>query len=275
MKRIRLIIAGIAIVSLLPFYGSAHGAAPVVPPPGLISSGTLTFGTNFGYPPMEELVGKNSTDQSGADVELGRAIAAKMGLKAAFINITDFGTIIIGLQSHHYDAIISSMNITTAREKTLSFVPYFLAGQSMVVKKGNPFHIKSLADLSGRTVSIQSGTVEIDSANAENVVLKKQGKSQMTIKTYDLDAVALQQVGLGRAAAELTDYPVGVYDSTQYANRYEIAGQQWGASPYGIGIRKADNALFKAMTVAFNLVKSDGEYARIFIKYHLGQGLLK
>ena len=275
MKRIRLVIAGIALVSLLPFSTSTHAAPPVTPPSGLIKSGTLMFGTNFGYPPMEELVGKSSKEQSGADVELGRAIAAKMGLQAAFVNITDFGTIIIGLQNRHYDAIISSMNITPARQKTLSFVPYFLAGQSIVVQKGNPLHIKSLADLSGKTISIQTGTVEVDSANAENATLKKQGKAQITIKTYDLDAVALQQVALGRVSAELTDYPVAVYDASQYANRYEIAGQQWGATPYGIGIRKADSALYKAVGTAFNLVKADGEYARIFNKYHLGQGLLK
>jgi len=275
MKRIRLVIAGIALVSLLPFSASAHGAAPVTPPPGLLTSGTLTFGTNFGYPPMEELVGKSGTIQSGADVEIGRAIAAKMGLHAAFINITDFGVIITGLQSHHFDAIISAMNITPGREKTLDFVPYFNAGQSIVVKKGNPLHITSLADLSGRTISVQSGTVEFASANAENAILKKQGKPQMGIKSYGEDAIALQQLARGRTDAELTDYPVAVYDSTQFGNMYQIAGQQWGATPYGIAVNKSDTALYKAIAAAFNLVKSDGEYAKILAKYDLSQGALK
>jgi polar amino acid transport system substrate-binding protein len=274
MKRIRLMIAGIALLSLLPFSAAVHGAAPVTPPPGLFTSGTLTFGTNFGYPPMEELIGKSGTIQSGADIEIGRAIAAKMGLKAAFINITDFGVIIVGLQSHHFDAIISSMNITPDREKTLDFVPYFNAGQSIVVKKGNPLHITSLADLSGKSISVQSGTVELASADAENAVFKKQGKPQMTIKNYGEDAVALQQLALGRTVAELTDYPVAVYDSTQFPNQFQIAGQQWGATPYGIAVNKSDNALYKAIGAAFNLVKSDGEYSKILAKYHLGQGAL-
>ncbi len=275
MKRIRLMIAGIAMVSLLPLSGAAHGASQVTPPPGLRTSGALTFGTNFGYPPMEELIGKSATIQSGADVEIGRAIAAKMGLRAVFINITDFGVIITGLQSHHYDAIISSVNITPDREKTLDFVPYFNAGQSIVVKKGNPLHINALADLSGKTISVQSGTVELASAVAENALLKKQGKPQMTIKNYGEDAVALQQLALGRTVAELTDYPVAVYDTTQFADKYEIAGQQWGATPYGIAVNKSDTALYKAISAAFNIVKSDGEYMKILEKYHLGQGAMK
>jgi polar amino acid transport system substrate-binding protein len=275
MKRIRLVIAGLALLSILPFYGAAHGAAPVAAPPGLKSSGTLTFGTNFGYPPMEMFSGASANVATGADVDLARALAAKMGLKADFVNITDFGTIIVGLQSHRYDAIISSMNVTPERQKTVNFVPYFLAGQSIVVKAGNPLHISTLADLSGRAVAIQGGTVEVDSANAENAILKKQGKPQITIKTFALDPVALQQVTLGRVVAELTDYPVAVYDATAFPSKYQIAGKQWGATPYGIAIRKSDPKILSALTAAFALVKHDGEYLAILKKYHLDQGAMK
>jgi polar amino acid transport system substrate-binding protein len=275
MKRIRLAIACVAVAAILPFYGSAHGAPPVPAPSGLKTSGTLTFGTNFGYPPMEMFGGSSANVATGADVDLARAMAAKMGLKAAFVNITDFGTIIVGLESHRYDAIISAMNITPARQKTLNFVAYFNAGQSIVVKKGNPLHIKTLADLSGQTVSIQSGTVEIDSANAENAILKKQGKPEIKIKSFSEDQVALQQITLGRVAAEITDYPVAVFDSTQFSKLYQIAGQQWGASPYGIAIRKSDPSILEAITSALKQIRSDGEYLTILKKYHLEQGALK
>ncbi len=119
MKRTRLIIAALALTSLLPFAGSTHAAAPVAAPAGLKTSGTLTIGTNFGYPPMEEFTGANADVPSGADIDLGRALASEMGLKANFLNITDFGTIIIGLQGHKFDIIMSSMNVTAAaRSKT-------------------------------------------------------------------------------------------------------------------------------------------------------------
>jgi polar amino acid transport system substrate-binding protein len=275
MKRTRLAIAALAIASLLPFGSAAHGAAPVPAPSGLKVSGTLTIGTNFGYPPMEMFAGANATQPTGADIDLGRALAAKMGLKATFLNITDFGTIILGLQGHKFDIIMSSMNVTPARSKQVNFVSYFLAGQSIVVAKGNPKHIKTLADLSGLSVAIQAGTTEVDAANAENVKLKAAGKPEITIKTYQEDPTALQQVGLGRVAAELTDYPVAVYYTTQFANRYQIAGDQYNALPYGIAIRKSDPAILKAISTAFKLVQKDGEYMTILKKYHLEQGAVK
>jgi len=275
MKRTRLLIAAVALASLLPFTGAVHGAAPITAPSGLKAAGTLTIGTNFGYPPMEDFTGANATVPYGADIDLGRALAAKMGLKANFLNITDFGTIILGLQGHRFDIIMSSMNVTPARAKQVNFVPYFLAGQSIVVAKGNPKHIKSLADLSGQAVAIQAGTTEVDAAKAESAKLEKEGKPGITVKVYQEDPTALQQVGLGRVAAELTDYPVAVYYSTHFASRYQIAGQQYNALPYGIAIRKTDPAILSAIQKAFKLVQKDGEYLKILKKYHLEQGALK
>ncbi len=274
MKRTRMIIAALALTSLLPFAGSIHAAAPVAAPAGLKVSGTLTIGTNFGYPPMEEFTGANADVPAGADIDLGRALASEMGLKANFLNITDFGTIIIGLQGHKFDIIMSSMNVTAARSKQVNFVPYFLAGQSIVVAKGNPKHINSLADLSGQAAAMQAGTTEVDAVNAENLKLKAAGKPLITIKVYQEDPTALQQVGLGRVAAELTDYPVAVYYSTHFASRYQIAGKQFNALPYGIAIRKSDPAIKTAIQTSFNLLRKNGQYAAILKKYDLSQGAL-
>jgi polar amino acid transport system substrate-binding protein len=275
MKRLRFVIAALAIVATLPFGAAVHGAAPVPAPKGLKVAGTLTIGTNFGYPPMEDFSGPNANIPYGADIDLGRALAAKMGLKANFLNVTDFGTIIVGLNSHRYDIIMSSMNVTPERAKVVNFVPYFLAGQSIVVAKGNPKHIQTLADLSGLVVTMQAGTTEVDAANAENAKLKAAGKPLIIIKTYQQDPIALQTVAQGRAVAELTDYPVAVYDTTQFPNRYQIAGQQYAALPYGIAIRKTDPAILSAIQAAFKLVRQDGEYLSILKKYHLLQGALK
>jgi polar amino acid transport system substrate-binding protein len=275
MKRVHFIVAALVIAATLPFGSAAHGAAPVPAPKGLKVAGTLTIGTNFGYPPMEEYSGPNANIPAGADIDLGRALAAKMGLQANFLNVEDFGTIIVGLNSHRYDIIMSSMNVSPARAKLVNFVPYFLAGQSIVVAKGNPKHIQTLADLSGMVVTIQAGTTEVDAANAENARLKAAGKPQLIIKTFEEDPIALQQVATGRAVAELTDYPVAVYDTTQFPTRYQIAGQQYAALPYGIAIRKSDPSILSAIQTAFKLVQKDGEYMSILKKYHLEQGALK
>src|SRR5581483_8924161 len=128
--------------------------------PGLKTPGTLTFGTNFGYPPMEMYTGAGANIPTGADVELGQQIAARLHLKVVFINVTDFGTIIPGLNAHRWDIVLSSMNVTPDRAKLVNFVKYMNVGQSILVRAGNPLHIQTLADLSGKKVAVQNATTE-------------------------------------------------------------------------------------------------------------------
>ena len=41
-------------------------------------------------------------------------------------------------------------------------IPYFEAGQSLVVVKGNPEKITGVMDLCGKSVAAESGTTEVD-----------------------------------------------------------------------------------------------------------------
>ena len=276
MKRgIRALATILAVAAVLPFQMPARGAAPVTAPSGLKSSGTLTIGTNIPYPPMESYTGSNQDIPTGADIEIGNAIAAKMGLKTVYTNIPNFDTIIPALQSHVFDIIISSMGITPDRQKTLYFVPYFLAGQSIVVLKGNPKHINTITDLSGLTAGVQASTTEATSLDVANKTLKAAGKPEINLQTYKQDSDALQQLILGRINAYLTDYPVAAYYVSKRSAQLAIAGKQFSTQTYGIAVRKSDTALQAAITKAFKLTQQDGEYAKILKKYNLTQGAYK
>lgn len=275
MNRFRLAFAIVAMAALLPFQATAHGAAAVTPPSDLVSKGTLTIGTNMPYPPMESYTGANLNVPTGADIDLGRAIARKMGLKVAYVNIPNFDTIIPGLQSHHYDIIMSSMGITTDRSKSLDFVPYMLAGQSIVVVKGNPKHINSLADLSGRTAGVQAATTEQAALDGENAKLKAAGKPLINVQTYKQDSDALAQLSLGRIDAYLTDFPVAAYYVSKRPTQLQFGGKQFGTQTYGIAIRKGDTSMLTAVRKAFKLVQKDGEYLAILKHYGLQQGAYK
>jgi polar amino acid transport system substrate-binding protein len=275
MKRTRMIIAALALTALLPFAGSIHAAAPVTAPAGLKASGTLTIGTNIPYPPMESYTGANLNIPTGADIDLGTAIAAEMGLKTSWVNIPNFDTIIPALAANRFDMIMSSMGITAGREKTLLFVPYFLAGQSIVVAKGNPKHVQSIADLSGLTAGVQAATTEADALNAENAKLKSAGKAQIAVKFYKQDSDALEQLELGRVQAYLTDYPVAAFYVQKRPSQLQIAGKQFGTQTYGIAIRKSDKPLQTAVSQALRILMKNGRYSAILKKYNLSQGALK
>src|SRR5262249_60387924 len=84
-------------------------------------------------------------------------VAKLMGVKAEFKNTT-FDSIIPALLAKKCDAMIRGMKDTAERRKQVDFVDYLAVGQAITVKKGNPEHFTTLASLSGKRVSVESGT---------------------------------------------------------------------------------------------------------------------
>jgi polar amino acid transport system substrate-binding protein len=117
-------------------------------PAAIKSAGTLTIAADATYPPNESLDTDGKTI-IGMDVDLGAGIAAKLGLKATFTNVT-FDQIIPGLAGGKYNLGMSSFTDTKEREAKVDFVTYYTAGTSVMVLKGNPAKIGGPDDLCGR-----------------------------------------------------------------------------------------------------------------------------
>src|SRR6266851_4534739 len=121
-------------------------ATPTVAPPNdLITPGVLTVGSDTTYPP-QEYIDTTTNKAAGFDVDLITAVAQRMGLKANVVT-TKFDTIIDDLSNKRFDVVISAVTINPDRQKKADFVPYFNAGESLLVQAGNPKTITSLADL--------------------------------------------------------------------------------------------------------------------------------
>ena len=95
-----------------------------------------------------------------------------------------------------------------APQGQVDFVDYLKVGQSLMVKKGNPKHISTLASLSGQAVSVQSGRRTRHFLAAESAKLEKQGKKAITIKTFPKDTDAISALKAGRVDAYFADSPV-------------------------------------------------------------------
>lgn len=77
------------------------------------SAGSIKFGTEGTYPPYtyHDASGK----LVGFDVDIARAVAAKMGLKPVFVEGRWDG-LIAGLSAKRYDAVINQVGITPERQ---------------------------------------------------------------------------------------------------------------------------------------------------------------
>ena len=245
----------------------ASGA--VTPPPSIKSAGKIVYCTDATYPPEESYQGSKII---GSDIDIGTEIAKRMGVKAQFDN-TGFDGIIAALLAKKCDAVISGMNDTAERRKAVDFVDYIRVGQSRMVQKGNPKHITSLASLSGKTVSVETGTTNRDFLIAESKKLKAAGKKPITIKTFPKDTDAAAALKTGRVDAYFGDTPVVAY----YIARDPSFG--FGVSPIapipvGIAIRKGD-PLKAATQAAVNAMYADGTMKRILAKWKMSDAALK
>ncbi|CAK8744309.1 putative amino-acid ABC transporter-binding protein [Sodalis praecaptivus] len=156
------------------------------------SAATITFGTEGTYAPYT--FHDESDKLVGFDVDLGRAVAEKLGVKAKFIEGRWDG-LIAGLDGKRYDAVINQVGITPERQAKYDFSKPYIDSKVVLITRDDNTTIKNFSDLKGQK-SAQSLTSNY---------------SQLASK-YGADIVPTdgftQSVGLvitGRAAATLND----------------------------------------------------------------------
>lgn len=254
-------------------------AIPTVASDQLIKAGTLTVCSDTSYPPQEFLDANQKP--TGADVELINAIGQRLSLTVV-VKTTDFNAIIAALTSGTCDVIISAQTITADRQKQVDMIPYFAAGQSFVVLKGNPDNIKTVDDLCGKTVAAEDGTVEAmhiggtgDYKPADGLSQQcvAKGKQPITLKTFTADTDALLALQAGTVAAHFTDEPVAGYEVVNGQGKFEmVADLNLERGPEGISVGKNHTGLRDAIKAALDSMIADGSYVQLLTKWGIQSG---
>lgn len=247
---------------------TANSQTPTVTPPNdLLTPGTLTVGSDTTYPP-QEYIDTTTGKAAGFDIDLIAAVAQRMGLKVNVVS-TGFNTIIDSLSAKRFDVVISAMTINSDREKKVDFIPYFNAGESLLVQKGNPHNLKSVSDLCGLAVGVQNGTVEQTDLQTADANCKKAGKPGINMTVLQDQTAVVQLLATNRVVATYQDSPVTDYYIKQNPGQFEVGGSVVNAAPEGIAVRKGDTSMFNAVQTAFNSLKADGTYTNLINKWGL------
>jgi polar amino acid transport system substrate-binding protein len=252
--------------------GGGGGGSSSTPSTGAASSvpNPLVFCVDTTYPPAESIV---NGKPAGYDIDIANAVAQQLG-STAQIKTVGFDVIIGALKAKKCDAIISSMTVTPERSKVVDFAPYINVGAFLMVKKGNPDHISTLASLSGKSAAVESSTTELAGLQAENKVLQKQGKSPITIKSYPADTSAAQAIIHGHVSAYFADAPPVLYYIRTTNGQFETAGKQVETAPEGIATRKGD-PLGPKIRNAVQALYLNGKMKSILAKWQASQFALK
>lgn len=235
--------------------------------PDLRVSGVLTVGSDTTYPPQEYI--DTATNKAvGFDVDLITAVAKNMGLQVNVVT-TKFDTIIDDLSNKRFDVVISAVSVTPERQKKVDFVPYFNAGESLLVLAGNPKNITKPADLCGQNVGVQTGTIEQTDLQTASDACKKANKPEIKMVVLQDQTAVIQLLANQRVVATYQDSPVTDYFNKQHPGKFAVGGAVINAGIEGIVIRKGDTKMFNAVKSAFDKLKADGTYKQLIDKWGL------
>jgi len=235
-------------------------------PTSLIHPGVITFLSSTDYPPQESIVNGKPV---GFDIDVAQALASKIGVGAQ-IKSTPFEALIPSLLARQGDAIISAMAVTPERQKRVAFVGYFQAGESIVVRKGNPGNIQGLRDLCGRRAAAEVATTEAQTLTGANGDVCKATPINIQFTTTDTEALRLVQAGSVDAAIDAS--PVAAYFVQQMPNAYELAAPPIQSTAQGIAVNPTNEELLKALQQAMVAIMLDGTYHGLLRKWNLLDG---
>ena len=217
-----------------------------------IQPGVLMIGMEIGYPPMEYF-DEDSKTPIGFDVEMGKAIAEKMGLKAEFVD-TAWDGIFPGVDTGKYDCIMSSVTINPQRQAAHNFSkPYVSNTLAMVLLKGSTVAARSPEECVGLDVAYQLETTSDDymrKLEEEGLVLNH--------RRYEKVMYCFDELKLGRVDVIVTDLLVA-YDYVAPADSpFEIVWTSPEDEKFGICMKKGNDALTEAINVALDALFEDG-----------------
>ncbi len=247
---------------------SAEGEKPALfatLPPEIQRSGVLRNGADFTYPPLE-FTADDGTSFTGVDFELAEAVSEKLGLKLQNTN-SAFGTLIPQLQSRRLDMVFSFATVTDERKQSVDFIEYSQSGTAMMVRKGNPDGIKTIDDLCGKGVGVQSGAVQVPIAEEASGRCVAAGKPPIAITQLGKDSEVQMLLRTGRIAVDLLDSPVAAFSAAQGDEFEVLPGERYSVRPHGVMVLKGNDQLAEAIRAAIQDTMDDGTYKAILDKY--------
>lgn len=237
--------------------------------PAKVRATGLTDITYNNAPPDEQVI--NGTNV-GWEIDLGRAVAAELGLKWKLTTSGNFDGFIPGLQNGRYNSSFTSFIQTPARLKQIDIVTYYDVGTGFAVKKGGSISIKKPTDLCGHTVAVLEGSAFIQ--QIESIKCTAIGKHAIQVQSFPSDSAAELAVSSGRVQVYSSSEDQLSYLIQKTAHQFVLQPLNFDPVPEGAGVTKG-LGLAKPIANAMDALIKSGAYAGIMKKWSLTYGLVK
>jgi polar amino acid transport system substrate-binding protein len=238
-------------------------------PAHIREAGKFAIGSDNAYAPWEYLAGEDGQTPVGIDVDLAKAIGAKLGLDADF-QTSAFDAIIPSLGAK-YDLGISAFSITKERMNVVNFVSYFRSSSLWAVQTGNPTGFNP-EDICGTHLALQSGTWHEEEVIKASEACVAAGKAAIEVLPFGLQTEALTRVAAGGADATISGDSQIALAAKQSQGALETLpafGVLGESGLNGIAVPKADMELTQLIADTLNELIAEGTYAALLAEWGL------
>ncbi|CAA9396591.1 MAG: hypothetical protein AVDCRST_MAG22-922 [uncultured Rubrobacteraceae bacterium] len=219
-----------------------------------LADGKIVVASNVAYPPFEFAPRRGPR---GFDIDLMNEVADRTGLEVEYRNV-QFDSLIRGLSSDLFDAVISGMTITDDRRQQVDFSdPYYNVDEALVVRSGS--EIESTGDLENEILGVQLGTM----GQAEAGDLLSAGDVEEPVRTYRTIGKAFTALEKEEVDGVIYDLPAAQTEVERSNGTLELVEVITTGSQYGIAFPK-ESPLIEPVNQALAEIKEDGTYEEIY-----------
>lgn len=216
------------------------------------AGGTLVMATNAEFPPYEYY---EDGDIVGIDVEIAKAIAAKLGMELQIEDMA-FDAIIPAVTSGKADFGAAGMTVTEERQRSVEFTDtYANSNQVAIVKEDSD--ITGSDALAGKIIGVQLGTT----GDALATEIK-----DATVERYNKGLEAVQSLTQGKIDAVVIDQATAEA-FVKKTEGIKILEEKMSEEEYAIAIKKGNMELVEKMNEAIKELKEEGKIDEIVAKY--------
>ncbi|MGG0274129.1 transporter substrate-binding domain-containing protein [Bacillus rhizoplanae] len=223
----------------------------------------LVMGTSADYKPFEYVDAKKSEDIIGFDIDVINYISKELGYKVK-IKDMDFSGLLASLEAGKVDFVMAGLTPTAERKKNADFTDIYFTSKNVIISKEGS-NIKTLQDLQGKKVGVQTGSIQEEKA--------KDLQKQVSFQSEGRDRIPelIQEIQAGRFDAIILEDTVakGYLEKNKELKSVEIPE---AADEAGSAIALPKNS---DKTAEFNKVikkmKENGEMDKLVKKWFGGE----
>ncbi len=225
----------------------------------IVSNGKLVVGTKYDQPGFglkDPATGKID----GFDVAIAREIGKALGLKEDQITFEEAVSKnrIPYLQEDKVDIVVATFTINAERKQQIEFSkPYYVAGQSILVKKDNTT-IKGPDDLAGKKVCTVQGSTPA------KTLQEKYPKAELLL--LDVYSACVSAMKDGRVEAVSTDNVILLGFAAADSN-VKLVGGLFTVEPYGIGMKQGKKDMQAFVDSVLDRMFKDGTWDKLYEQY--------